>query len=569
LRLRAPTITGIAIAGAVALFFGMPALGALADPVPLPVPSPSPSCTPDATGTTVLCPVNNTVNSAPVPAASAPSAPSASLPPVPAATGAAPGGSVPTGGTSAASAGQSLPAPPAAEVPNPNAPSTIGPALTMVEAAQVSARFSNQPFLGDLLNILGNPIAAQPPQLTHFTLERPAAGPAAHLGPIPLPPPPPAMPSGVAVGLLGLFSGAFGGTLLARARSVIAASSAGAILLAAGGTGATGIALERAAMARPAATVETVTGTGEARMTQAMSRPAWDRLVAIEAALAMDRRTLTAQETDLQRLSLPESLDPRFELGPQRAAATVTPRVAALVSSHQRSQADYRTALDAEYRLFRDAAQDAGLRDQILAGAAASGDARTQQAVEQDLALARAQLEQEAAIQAAAGQLERVGSLSPAEIQAITSHQPFMVPVAAPVSQPFGPNNYSFEPPLEYNGVFYPHFHTGIDLAAPQGTPIHASADGVAVLVRATADSHGHLVGYGNYIVVAHPDGFMTVYAHLLSVAVKQGDVVHQGDVIGEVGMTGNATGPHLHFEIRHDRVFIDPMPYLTGQRPD
>jgi murein DD-endopeptidase MepM/ murein hydrolase activator NlpD len=50
---------------------------------------------------------------------------------------------------------------------------------------------------------------------------------------------------------------------------------------------------------------------------------------------------------------------------------------------------------------------------------------------------------------------------------------------------------------------------------------------------------------------------------------VKQGDVVHQGDVIGEVGMTGNATGPHLHFEIRHDRVFIDPMPYLTGQRPD
>ncbi|MFY9615154.1 MAG: M23 family metallopeptidase, partial [Candidatus Dormiibacterota bacterium] len=74
--------------------------------------------------------------------------------------------------------------------------------------------------------------------------------------------------------------------------------------------------------------------------------------------------------------------------------------------------------------------------------------------------------------------------------------------------------------------------------------------------------------GYGNYVVIAHPDGFFTLYGHLDTVAVKEGQVVHQGEIIGQEGSTGLSTGPHVHFEIRHNGTFLDPAPYLQGQIP-
>jgi murein DD-endopeptidase MepM/ murein hydrolase activator NlpD len=97
-------------------------------------------------------------------------------------------------------------------------------------------------------------------------------------------------------------------------------------------------------------------------------------------------------------------------------------------------------------------------------------------------------------------------------------------------------------------------------------TPIHAAADGVVLLATATTDGSGHLVGYGNYVVIGHPDGFVTLYGHLNSAAVHEGQVVHQGEIIGQEGSTGLSTGPHLHFEIRHNGEFVDPAPYLPGQ---
>ncbi len=91
------------------------------------------------------------------------------------------------------------------------------------------------------------------------------------------------------------------------------------------------------------------------------------------------------------------------------------------------------------------------------------------------------------------------------------------------------------------------HGYNGVDLAPPQGTPIVASAGGLVIVSR----SGGWNGGYGSYVVIQHDNGTQTLYAHNQENTVTQGQTVEQGDVIGYVGRTGKATGPHLHFEIR------------------
>lgn len=91
------------------------------------------------------------------------------------------------------------------------------------------------------------------------------------------------------------------------------------------------------------------------------------------------------------------------------------------------------------------------------------------------------------------------------------------------------------------------HGNNGVDLAAPTGTPIRASADGVVIIAR----SSGYNGGYGSYVVVSHPNGTQTLYAHASRVTVSQGQAVSKGDTIALVGSTGKSTGPHVHFEIR------------------
>jgi murein DD-endopeptidase MepM/ murein hydrolase activator NlpD len=95
--------------------------------------------------------------------------------------------------------------------------------------------------------------------------------------------------------------------------------------------------------------------------------------------------------------------------------------------------------------------------------------------------------------------------------------------------------------------------HTGVDLAAGYGTPVHATADGVV----AFASVRG---GYGNLVEVQHPNGLATRYAHLSRIAVPRGLTVRQGDVVGYVGQSGLATGPHLHYEVRQRGQPVDPM---------
>jgi len=98
--------------------------------------------------------------------------------------------------------------------------------------------------------------------------------------------------------------------------------------------------------------------------------------------------------------------------------------------------------------------------------------------------------------------------------------------------------------------------HAGFDLAATAGTEVAAAARGTVV--------HAGPAGtYGNLVTLRHEDGFETRYAHLSEVDVKVGEVVESGAEIGKVGSTGHSTGPHLHFEIRHDGKPIDPAPLL------
>jgi murein DD-endopeptidase MepM/ murein hydrolase activator NlpD len=99
--------------------------------------------------------------------------------------------------------------------------------------------------------------------------------------------------------------------------------------------------------------------------------------------------------------------------------------------------------------------------------------------------------------------------------------------------------------------------HSGVDIAAPSGTPIRAAAAGT-VIVATKADT-----GYGWRIVVDHGGGVTTLYAHLSAFSVDPGARVARGQVIGAVGQTGLATGPHLHFEVRVNGAPNDPIQYL------
>ena len=99
--------------------------------------------------------------------------------------------------------------------------------------------------------------------------------------------------------------------------------------------------------------------------------------------------------------------------------------------------------------------------------------------------------------------------------------------------------------------------HQGIDIASPAGTPIKAAGAGKVIY------SGNKIRGYGNLIILRHSEDTVTVYAHNQVNLVDEGTVVDKGQVIGRVGQTGNASGPHLHFEVRRGNRAVDPLPFL------
>ena len=104
----------------------------------------------------------------------------------------------------------------------------------------------------------------------------------------------------------------------------------------------------------------------------------------------------------------------------------------------------------------------------------------------------------------------------------------------------------------------WPEFHQGLDLAADYGTPVRVAADGVVLAA-------GWDGGFGIKVAVDHLNGYQTWYAHLSRVAVHPGQRVRKGQTIAFVGATGEATGPHLHYQVMLEGRAIDPAPYLSG----
>ncbi|MGL4369757.1 MAG: M23 family metallopeptidase, partial [Spirochaetota bacterium] len=99
-------------------------------------------------------------------------------------------------------------------------------------------------------------------------------------------------------------------------------------------------------------------------------------------------------------------------------------------------------------------------------------------------------------------------------------------------------------------------FHNGLDIASPQGTPVGAASAGVVM-------NTGWMGGYGKAVIIDHQNGYKTLYGHLSSIAVRQGQKVKPGNFVGRVGSTGWSTGPHLHFTVWHEGRPINPMNIL------
>jgi murein DD-endopeptidase MepM/ murein hydrolase activator NlpD len=152
-----------------------------------------------------------------------------------------------------------------------------------------------------------------------------------------------------------------------------------------------------------------------------------------------------------------------------------------------------------------------------------------------------------AAPAATAMAVSTTGNVSDEDVKGSGSGSPaFRWPVRGRIIAGFGP-----KPNGQQND--------GINLSVPEGTPIKAAEDGVV------AYAGNELKGYGNLVLIRHPNGFVTAYAHASELMVKRGDTIKRGQTIAKAGQTGTVTSPQVHFEIRKGSSPVDPTQYLNG----
>ena len=211
-----------------------------------------------------------------------------------------------------------------------------------------------------------------------------------------------------------------------------------------------------------------------------------------------------------------------------------------------------------EYAVFAQIAQSPA-QSSALVAAASTQPPGVRDPVTYDVQAVEAAAAEQAAI-ASAGKAVPVGATPPGGVPTLAA------PLSGPITQGFGPTPLVFEPPMRVGSVVYPHFHTGLDIAAARDTPVGAAAAGVVALAGSQTDGLGHLVGFGNFVVVAHGGGLVTVYGHLDRILVNAGQAVQAGQILGLEGSSGNSTGPHLHFEVRYLGSPVNPLDYLANR---
>jgi murein DD-endopeptidase MepM/ murein hydrolase activator NlpD len=156
---------------------------------------------------------------------------------------------------------------------------------------------------------------------------------------------------------------------------------------------------------------------------------------------------------------------------------------------------------------------------------------------------------------------------SPSKPKAVAGSRDFSKPRPAP--RPVSVRPQKPEPATKglldwpLKGVLYGRFgkkgrepHDGIDLAAPEGTPVKTAQEGTVLYA-------GEQRGYGHIVIVEHPGGLITLYAHNKDLRVTTGQQVRRAQVVATVGQSGSTSGPHLHFEVRVDGKPVDPLDYL------
>jgi murein DD-endopeptidase MepM/ murein hydrolase activator NlpD len=255
------------------------------------------------------------------------------------------------------------------------------------------------------------------------------------------------------------------------------------------------------------------------------------------------------------------------------AAASATPSLAALsdpqIEAYRELLFSDASLRDAQARLSDRVAQLAQARDAVaskqgqlsrlrdrgrtIAAAAANGEG--------DMRAAEVAVLEALARDAAAAQTSLAQLVATAMAGDGAAPSTWSLPVRGAITQPFGPTTFALEPARTYQGVSYAHFHDAIDIAAPLGQPVVAAAEGRVTFV-------GHLSDGAMVVLIAHPGGVVTVYAHLDDTFTRPpvhiGDAVAANQVIGFVGLTGITTGPHLHFSVSRAGQPIDPLSLLA-----